>query len=361
MIRYLPASVSALVAGGYVLWRLSIGGGDPIALFELGDGFEGGVPLGTEGYDGQFSYWIAVDPAPSRIETRLDVPAYRYQRILYPLLGRVLALGQARWIPWSLIGVGLASLWGGTYAAARFLERHNLSPWYALSYGLWVGLVAPVGIGLGEPLAYGLVAVGMLALSSERNLLAGLLLGLAAFAKETTLPFLAAAVLAELLNDRDRKAIAAFLVSTAGFVAWQVWLTAQFGSPGIASGGAMASAFEWIPYLGLLRIGSVSLAALGLYLLIFGPSVVLPSLWGAIRSLSELRQGPRDVYLFALLFNSLLVMALPFSTFREPLGLVRLVDGLVLAVLLFAGSRRLHRPLRYSLFWSGLLAMLIAQ
>ena len=55
------------------------------------------------------------------------------------------------------------------------------------------------------------------------------------------------------------------------------------------------------------------------------------------------------------------VMILPFSTFREPLGLVRFASGLVLAVILFSASQRLLRPLRYGLFWSALLAILLAQ
>ena len=35
-------------------------------------------PAGTEGYDGQFAYYLARDPAGSR--ACLDVPAYRAQR-----------------------------------------------------------------------------------------------------------------------------------------------------------------------------------------------------------------------------------------------------------------------------------------
>ncbi len=45
-----------------------------------------------EGYDGQFAYYIARDPADS--PDCLDVPAYRMQRILLPALGALFSLGQ---------------------------------------------------------------------------------------------------------------------------------------------------------------------------------------------------------------------------------------------------------------------------
>ncbi len=35
--------------------------------------------------------------------TKTDVPAYRYQRIVYPMAARVLALGNADLVPWTLI------------------------------------------------------------------------------------------------------------------------------------------------------------------------------------------------------------------------------------------------------------------
>jgi len=359
--RYLPATLCTLVAGAYVLWRLALAGGEPVALFEIGERYSGGEAAGTEGYDGQFFYFIALDPKPSSVTAKLDVPAYRFQRILYPLIARAVALGSASTIPWAMLGVGLASLWAGTYSVSELLGYQGISRWYSLSFGLWVGLLAPVGTGLSEPLAYGLVAGAMLGLAHGRKPLAAALLGLAAFAKETTLPFLGAALVSELLSDRNRRAVVTYLTVGVAYAAWQAWLVSVFGTLGLASGGEMATRFEWIPYLGLLRIGTESLAALALYLSIFGPSIVLPSLWGAIASIRAMLRGARDVESFALFGNSLLVMVLPFSTFREPLGLVRLADGLVLAVILFAGSRRWMRPLRYSLFWSGLLAILLAR
>jgi hypothetical protein len=298
---------------------------------------------------------------PQAVEPKLDVPAYRYQRILYPVVARTLAIGIDAWLPWTLVIVGLLAHWIGTWAVARLLLDLALNPWYSLSYGLWVGLVASIGLGLAEPLAYGLAAGGWLARSRGKTVWSALLFGLALFAKETTIIFLAAAILAELTVQRRGRALVAYFAATAVFAAWQAWLWTTFGAPGLASGGDMATSFEWIPFMGLFRIGSVAMPTLGLFLLIFLPTIVLPTSWAVIASTRSLIKGLRSAEAWSLLGNGIAVMILPFSTFREPLGLLRFASGLVLAVVLFSASQHLMRPLRYSLFWSALLAILLSQ
>lgn len=358
--RALVATLCTLVAALYVTWRLSAVDWDPVGIFELGTQFTQGNPQGSEGYDGQFTYFIAVEPDPAAVAPRLDVPAYRYQRILLPLLGRVLGLGQLDWIPWALIAVNLAGHWVGTRAMAGLLANRGASAWYALGYGLWVGLIAPVGVGLAEPLSYGLAALGLLAWVAHRRPILGVaLVGVAGLAKETALIFLVALLAAELSHRRRREVLAAIAGVAAVHLLWQLWLFATFGAPGIGSGGALATAFEWIPFMGLLRIGEVSLPALALFALVFGPSVILPTVWGIWNALGDLRRGGRGVELYAVLVNGLAVMVLPFSTFREPLGLVRFADGLVLSLLLYVAVRQLQRPLRYSLLWVAWLALLL--
>ena len=361
MKAFWPATVSTLVAIAYVAWRLINLGGEPIKLFELGTRFSQGIEGGSPGYDGQFSYYIASSLDLKEVEPKLDVPAYRYQRILFPLSARVMSIGIADWLPWSLVIVGLLAHWSGTWAVAQFLVDQALNPWYALSYGLWVGLVAPIGLGLGEPLAYGLAAGGWLLRARGRVIWSALLFGLALFAKETTIVFLAAAILAELTQRRRARVLGAYFASVALFIGWQACLWRTFGSPGLGSGGDMATPFEWIPFMGLFRIGSVDMRALGLFLMIFLPSIVLPTIWAVIVSARSILRGMLSAEAWSLLGNGIAVMILPFSTFREPLGLVRFASGLILAVLLFSASNKLMRPLRYSLFWSALLAILLAQ
>ena len=95
----------AAIYGGIILFTHAL---DPLAFATLGTRFSQHVPSGTEGYDGQFAYQIAVKPTGAA--PFLDVPAYRYQRILYPLLARLLALGDAALGRWGKMGPDVAAV-----------------------------------------------------------------------------------------------------------------------------------------------------------------------------------------------------------------------------------------------------------
>src|SRR5215470_10417160 len=96
------------------------------------------TPSGAEGYDGQFTYYISADPLNAA--PRLDVPAYRYQRILQPALVRLFAVGQEGLIPWAILGLDLAALALGTAMLEQLLVGERVNRWYALTYGLFGGI-----------------------------------------------------------------------------------------------------------------------------------------------------------------------------------------------------------------------------
>src|SRR5437870_36042 len=93
--------VVALLYGSFISLRLAEQHADPSAFVTAGDRFcdPQQVPFNlrvlptSDGYDGQFYYRLALDPF-TRTRTafgiQLDLPAYRQQRIIYPLLVWVL-------------------------------------------------------------------------------------------------------------------------------------------------------------------------------------------------------------------------------------------------------------------------------
>jgi len=355
-----PGLVSAAACLLFAGARLVNTGWDVAALAEPGTRYSELDPQGTEGYDGQFTYTVAMLLDPEQVAPHLDRPAYRYQRILYPVVARWLSLGWSEAIPWMLLAIAVASAAFGTSALAMWMLDHGQWEGYALGFGLWVGLVASAGLFLHEAVAYALVALGWLALSDSRPVWGAIALSLALFAKETTLPFwVAGFVIRGTAPEQERNRRLWLAVGGAAFAAWQVWLWRVFGEVGIGSGGAMSTPFELIPLMGFLRIGGVSPEALGLFLLIFGPMVILPAIWGVVASLRRLRLDWFSAEAWALALNGALILFVPFSTAREPLGLVRLATGLVLAVLLFAAALGLRRVLNYSMFWSAMLVLLV--
>ncbi len=355
-----PVTVIVLVLLLYLAAVLASNDGDPLAFVRIGTRYSRNDPAGSQGYDGQFVYYIARHPAPRTVAGMLDNPPYRYQRILLPLLARGLSFGNPAALPWVLVAIGVISHAAGTWVVARLLAGYNVSRWYALVYGLWPGFLLAVRLDLPEPLAYALIGAAIL-IEKPRPWLGWVLYGLAAFAKEVALLFVAAQLLVYLRERRLREAAGLFGVGVLPFLVFQGWLWVVFGRLGIGSGGAMATGFEIVPFMGLLRVGAFSLGLLAVFALVYVPSVYFPALWGVWVSARRWLRGQTGLANAALLVNGLVIPFLPFSTVREPGGMFRFVGGLVLAVLLYAGRYRRRRVLRLSVFWLFLNAFVVAE
>ena len=330
----LPAAFTALASLILVTAVISGASGNPLALARIGTQYSEGDPAGTQGYDGQFVYFMARNPDPEQVREHLDAPAYRYQRILLPILARWLSFSQLSWIPWAIPAVNIFVHVLAVWALAVLLRRVGESPWYALIYGLWVGLLLPIRLDLPEPLAYGLIIFGILAEDRDLTAVSWMLWGAALFAKEVVLLFIAARLIMYILN-RDWLSLAGMAaVSLVPYALFQAWLFHQFGQLGLGSGGAMATGFEWIPFRGLFLIGRYNLVLLVIYLVIFGPFLIYPALDGIWRMIKSRAEGTLNMEKAAYGLHGLSFLFLPFSTYREPGGLLRYADGLILAVIL---------------------------
>ncbi len=359
-----PWLLVAVIASTYMATVVAANGGDPLVLATLGTRFSAGDPNGTEGYDGQFAYYIARDPLNGW--RQCDVPAYRYQRIFYPILARLLALGQEALLPYTLPLLNVAALTIGTWLTERLLRRYKMNRWYAITYGLYAGQLMAARLDLNEPLAHALVMAAILVLDGERATrgvgapwrMGTFLFALAALTKETALVFVAGYLLYLLAVRQWRRLAGLALGVGLPFLAWQGVLWAWLGRPGLGSGGAGATGWEVLPFRGLWSVGQISMPALGLLALIMVPLVVIPSLlslWAAGRDLLRGRWHPLTTM---LLTNALVMLFLPQSTYREPLAMLRLTAGLMIATILFGARKRSRRILNYTLLWNATLIFL---
>jgi hypothetical protein len=351
-----PWWIVALVALVYMGIVVVADGGNVLALATLGSRFEEGDPEGTTGYDGQFAYYIARDPLHGW--SMCDIPAYRYQRILYPMLARLLALGQEGLIPFALPLINIAALAAGTWLTEQILRRYKMSRWYALTYGLYAGQLMSARLDLNEPMAHALVQGAILSAERDRWRWSVLLFALAALAKETTLVFVAGYLLF-LLARRQWGRFAGLAAGVGGpFLAWQGLLWAWLGRPGFGSGGAGDTGWEWVPFRGLWSVGEIDLGVLGLLALVMVPLAVIPCLLGLWGTGRELRRGRWHPFTTMLLSNAAVIPFLPQSTYREFLAMLRLVTGLVIAAILYGTGRRSKRTLNYTLLWLASLVFL---
>ncbi|MFN8635840.1 MAG: hypothetical protein U0893_18480 [Chloroflexota bacterium] len=183
------------------------------------------------GYDGQWFFYIAHDPmlrAPDP-ETFLDLPAYRYARILYPTLAWMLALGQPAGLPWSLLAVNLLGVIGGTLACIDLMRQLGANRWLALAYAFSPPVLIGFTADLAEPVALALVVGGIALALRGRHWLAGIALALAVLAREPSilLPLGFGLYALALLDWRRARA---YLLPLAAPIAWHLWILVKLGS-----------------------------------------------------------------------------------------------------------------------------------
>ena len=290
------------------------------------------APAGEFGYDGQFFYYMALDPRGS--PAYLDKPAsYRYARALYPFTARAAALGRPSLVPWTLLLVNLLALVGGTLALALLLQRRGASPFFALFFGFAPGLYEAVSRDLSEPLAYSLVLVALAAWwwdEKPRPWFAGLAFGLAGITRETTLifPVVLAVAAAIGLHDgigvrrgRDVAQRSCCPPVSHTVVTLRIALLAWLGQ----DGSAEASRFPRLPFGGLL-----SHWPLNRILLDQVWSVVIPSLVAVILvAVFTRRLGPS---LLVLICNvAVLVVFLPTPSYDSIVASSRIALGVTCA------------------------------
>ncbi len=341
-----------IVLGLCVIYLAAVGlhYGNVLEFVRIGSRFDPTLyARDAEGYDGQFTYYIARDPLNA--PRSLDVPAYRYQRILYPALALLLSLGQEALLPYAMLAINLAALGIGTALLENLLVSERVSRWYALSYGLFAGVFVAVRASTAEPLAYGLALAAIVAGQRQRLILCAVVLALAALAKETTLFFAAGYVAYFLTQRRWKDALLTGLIALIPFALWQVYLHSWLGAWGVGSGGAMATPFEILPFNGIWRLAENGLGVFLLFGVIVIPAAMLPTLWALWRTGRDVAARRWHPYVFLLLANAAIMPFVPFSTYREPFGLFRFMVGLVIGVLLYAALRKSRRVLNYTTFW----------
>jgi hypothetical protein len=230
-----PALAAALLSALLVLALSLAHGGNVSALMMLPD--DGpcpralGVPKGVvvfteEGYDGYLYYYIARDLSL----VHGCAGGKRYQRILYPLLVWLLALGRDSLIPLMMSLVNVLAIGAGTWLMAVWLAELGRSPWLALFYGLSLGHVLVIQYALPGAVALLFSLAGAFAyLRRERVVLASALFTLALLARETSVLLLAPLTIWTLYKRRLKDMIVLGL-ALAPYLAWIGALWLRFGS-----------------------------------------------------------------------------------------------------------------------------------
>jgi len=220
-----PGVIAFLGWLGFALARWQIWAKGHLSLFIMAGHVythRGQLPRGlrlvpSAGYDGQFYYRLALDPAnwhATAFGITMD-QSYRYTRIGYPVLAWLLSLGQHQLVPVvlvaiNLLGVAAMAVLGGMFA--RESGRHAL---WGLAFAAYFGLVISVGRDTAEPLAEACMLGGLLAYrragasagsGAGKYVLAAALFAVGAITRETILFAPAAIAIVRIIAIVRRRA-----------------------------------------------------------------------------------------------------------------------------------------------------------
>jgi hypothetical protein len=317
--RWVVMLVTSVFALTFSAARLQALSGGPASFVVAGDQFvrvaaaPAGLPVTHgPGYDGQFFYRLALRPWTHRrteFGITLDEPAYRQQRIVYPLLSFVMARGAPPATAWALLGWNIAAAaalgWLGA-ALARRRTRHAL---WGLAFAAYPGFVLVIARDLADLLAAALLLAGILALDHQRPALAAATLTLAGLTRESTLVMpLALAVLwaveliwrrstvtsmpgrpawtASAAGERSRVQAVTFAVPLGVTLAWQLVLWRAWGVAPFAQGSerlGLPFAGIWHFTRGAFQFGAFPLVV-RLAELVFVVAAALAAAWSLPRS-----------------------------------------------------------------------------
>lgn len=190
----------------------------------------------ANGYDGQFFYYMTFDPflstfrsEPQRYGEYIDAPPYRYGRIGFSVLTKVLSGDQPARYPAAMTALVIAALalCGGLLGAIA--QHHGRSPWLGSLVLVIPGFWQSIDKALPEPLAIAFIFGAGVCVLRQKWWACGVLLGLSMLVRETSGALVLAVIASVWLAGKRREAFFAALLAFVpivlwkGFVGWVFW------------------------------------------------------------------------------------------------------------------------------------------
>jgi hypothetical protein len=201
------------------------------------------------GYDGQFFYRLALEPfsTAERVDgIAFDAPAYRQQRIGYPLLAFLATALTPLSTVQALVIVNVIAVGGMIYFGARIAQHLGRSPACALLLLAWPAFIFSLGLDLSEIVAAAFVLGGVRFAMTHQHGIAALFLAAAVLTRETTVLI---AVVAVFVYRRWIYAWVVGLLAAWEATVWVMWDEI----PGLTSRPAPGARMVGLPFAGLVE------------------------------------------------------------------------------------------------------------
>jgi len=194
---FVPGLIAFLGWLGFALARWQIWAKGHLSLFVMAGHVythRAELPRGlllvpAAGYDGQFYYRLALDPAnwnATAFGITMD-QSYRYTRIGYPLVAWLVSAGQHELVPAALVAVNLVAVAAMAVLGGQFARESGRHALWGLAFAAYFGLVISVGRDTAEPLAEACMLGGLLAYRRSKYVLTTGLFAFGAITRETIL------------------------------------------------------------------------------------------------------------------------------------------------------------------------------
>jgi hypothetical protein len=350
-------ALAGLCALLFVLVRLAAFGWDASRFVVAGDHWVSRAAAphdlwilrSSDGYDGTFYYRLALDPWTAKrtlFGITLDAPAYRQQRILYPLLAYLVSGGRPAAAAWALIVLNVAAVaMLGWIGGALARDRGRPALW-GLALPAYPGLVLAVARDLGDVVAVCALAAGLLFTGRRRWVPAAVAFALAALARETTVVVPAALGVVwawDLVRARHgrrpgpaRAPVWLFALPLAVEAAWQVVLWRHWGTVPLLQGQGNLG----LPFVGLAHLAGRALAFHAVSLAVRFAELVFVAVASAAVALSlRSSRAPRYEKL-AWLVSVAIVVVLSQQVWVEDWAYLRaFAEGYLLGTAVLLGRR----------------------
>ena len=291
------------------------------------------------GYDGQFFFFLAYKPSiiwtcpHDRAHCPAYEPYFRWQRIFYPLVARVLALGQTAWLPFTMLLANFIGVLIVAYFIGKMAVEMGASRWMGAAAGLFCGELLGFLRDLADPFGVLWIVIAIYLLRHKRPLWAATAAAAAILTREQLVFYLPILALPLLAQRRWLTLAQTAAITLIPFIVWQATLHALYGIWPLFAADTHVATLVRLPFLGLWRTRhdydfGVTLLCAGIPLA-FAIVVSLAAIW---------QHGPRDllrdpVPLMALVY-CLLFSFVNYLQWADVWGAARLEDpGVVLAVL----------------------------
>lgn len=219
--------------------------------------------LPDDGYDAQFAYFAAFDPLMRRFSRRpdayrsvVDAPPYRFGRIGFPWMVRVIAGSHWRWFPAVMIGLVLLGVGVSAGATAWLAQRSGRSALWGLLILAVPGFWESVRVVLPEPIAAAALLVGCCCVLARRMRAAAAFFAVSLLIRETGFILLLSLVLflpAAAASLRDRVWLAAAIVP---LVIWRVHVALVLWPDWGWEGLVYSAANVGLPLVGIVHLWS---------------------------------------------------------------------------------------------------------